>query len=570
MDQVKIVYINLYEDITSIIDRLEGIEQADVILFIPYDSYIVGSVTNFKILKREEIHLGKNIIIVSPDIVVREFARTAGLSVFEEIEDVQAALKEKGPRKRVTTKVFDIISPAKLEPEAPKEAEEEQPQEVEIKYEAPEENLPEEEKFDYFAAESERFKEAPAEEEFQPLSYGIRKEGIVKKLISKIGPLSSINKILIGLITIAVISGLVSAYSLLGEATVKIYPTKDVAALDLNMVADKTISKVNFEQLKIPAQLVVVEKNSSEEFFSTGKKFAREKAKGVITVYNAYSSAPQGLVQNTRFVSPEGKIFRTTKSIIIPGAKIENGKLVPSTINVDVIADAIGPAYNIPPSSFTIPGFKGTQKYIGFYGQSADAMRGGANGEVSYVTRDDIEKAKISLSTKLFDAAQNELENQIPKILKLIPGAKDNKIVSVDIDSPENSIAPKFIIKMKVLSYAFLFDQKDLANLIHQLASAKITGQKTLDIDTQKVDFKSTTVDFARGTVALNIKATETAYGIINEDDIKAKLVGKNESEVNDVFTSEENVDRADLMLWPFWLSRVPNSLDKIKIEIIK
>ena len=62
------------------------------------------------------------------------------------------------------------------------------------------------------------------------------------------------------------------------------------------------------------------------------EKELNEKARGSLTVYNEYSSSPQTLVATTRFESPEGKIFRIEKNIVVPGAKIEEGKIIASTI----------------------------------------------------------------------------------------------------------------------------------------------------------------------------------------------------------------------------------------------
>jgi len=98
------------------------------------------------------------------------------------------------------------------------------------------------------------------------------------------------------------------------------------------------------------------------------------KATGIITIYNTYSSSPQTLVKTTRFVSEGGKLFRTTKTIVVPGADASSGKIVPGSTTVEVIASEPGNEYNIGPSTFSIPGFKGTPKYLAFYGESFSAF----------------------------------------------------------------------------------------------------------------------------------------------------------------------------------------------------
>jgi len=110
------------------------------------------------------------------------------------------------------------------------------------------------------------------------------------------------------------------------------------------------------------------------------------KASGIITVFNEYSSSPQLLVASTRFLSSDGKIFRTIKDISVPGSEIINDEIIPDSINITVMADYPGIEYNISPSDFTIPGFKGSPKYVGLYGKSNTAMNGGSND-----TTEDIE-----------------------------------------------------------------------------------------------------------------------------------------------------------------------------------
>ena len=87
---------------------------------------------------------------------------------------------------------------------------------------------------------------------------------------------------------------------------------------------------------------------------------ADERATGVIVVYNAYSAAPQRLIKNTRFATEDGKIFRAKDSIVVPGTTIENGKIIPGSVEAIVVADEPGEAYN-----FQTPEFRSGLHYSG-------------------------------------------------------------------------------------------------------------------------------------------------------------------------------------------------------------
>jgi len=101
------------------------------------------------------------------------------------------------------------------------------------------------------------------------------------------------------------------------------------------------------------------------------------KSTGEIMLFNEYSSETQNLIASTRFLSSDGKTFRSIEDMIVPGATFNGNEIIPSSINIEVVADHIGADYNIGPSSFTIPGFKGSDKYSGFYGKSNMPMNGG-------------------------------------------------------------------------------------------------------------------------------------------------------------------------------------------------
>lgn len=91
------------------------------------------------------------------------------------------------------------------------------------------------------------------------------------------------------------------------------------------------------------------------------------KAFGKVTAYNDGSN-PQVLVKNTRFVTPDGKIFRLSKIATIPAG---------GSIEVVIFADETGSVYNIPPTTFKMPAFVGSERYGYLYGRSFVSMEGG-------------------------------------------------------------------------------------------------------------------------------------------------------------------------------------------------
>ena len=372
--------------------------------------------------------------------------------------------------------------------------------------------------------------------------------------------------ILTGVICFIVL-GIIFCFTL-SKAEIIIKPKTEIMQFQTELNIDKNVAFIDLGSNKIPGQLFKVEKSGQKEFKATQEKDLREKAKGVIIVYNQYSSAPQTLVQATRFISKEDKLFRTTRTVVIPGAKIEGGKIIPSSINVEVEASEAGEKYNIESSSFTIPGFKGTAKYTGFYGESTQSMIGGLVGKVKVVSEDDIQGAKDVLAVELKDVARKELEKRIPSNLKILKDTILEEIVesssSVEADQP----ADEFTIEIKVTAKALGFIESDGVSLINDNLKGKISEDKVVLSDTIEISYTIVDINLEKGIAKLACEVKENIAWEVDTKKIKQELAGKNEIEVRQYLTSRTEIESAKIVFWPFWVKRIPSKEKKIKITI--
>ena len=118
----------------------------------------------------------------------------------------------------------------------------------------------------------------------------------------------------------------------------------------------------------IPIRVIDETQEVSLSYDVTGKNAASgKKAHGSVVIYNEYNSSPQTLVATTRLESSDGKIFRLTKNIVVPGTTVVGGSPQPGAIEAEVVADQAGSEYNIDQTKFTIPGFSGGPKFDKFY-----------------------------------------------------------------------------------------------------------------------------------------------------------------------------------------------------------
>jgi hypothetical protein len=389
-----------------------------------------------------------------------------------------------------------------------------------------------------------------------------------KRSHSRVG-VGGLKKIITILAVIGAATFLVAAYFILPKADLIVVPKKDSASFNIQVIADKNLNKVDYSLKKIPAQLIRIEKKGSKEFTATGKSSGSVKARGKILIYNAYSASPQTLVQNTRFVSNDtGKVFRITKNITVPGAKMEKGKLTPSSIETEVIADQAGSDYNIGPGKFSIPGFQGTPKYDGFYGVSNLTMSGGAQGEAIIVSSDDQKTARENLSEQIKIDINKAISEQISSNFKLLDGALKQGEPLISFSKQVGEAAEKFNASFSIDMTALVFDEKVINDLIDKIVIASSADKKETLSLSRKIDYQNTKINLEIGQIHMDISVQEEFTHKIDIAGLKKSLVGKNEGEIKLVLGQMPEILNLKVSLWPFWVRSIPAQADKINIII--
>lgn len=618
----KIINLKPDEEITSVVERLWETAASEVYFVASKGSVLLRNIIGLKLLKREAERLDKTIVLVTKDEVGREMAKRVGLAVrialpggVEEtkLSQGQAEAEEGGAEEEVlkelpSQKYESLIeeevklkretslhgrapdmSDIKIKPSGSKFKEikerevaavsEEEPAEAKLEEEtepfSPQEFLagssdildayliPAKESEEEYGGISQEWEE---EQEWK-LPRGLMAKKLARAKTEKPSILFSF-KFLSFFVAGAFLVAAAVLYFVLPKAEIVIVPKTQAIIQDLTLSADKSTTKIDVAQAKIPAQLIKLDKKESKEFAATGQRQLNDKASGIITIYNEYSSSPQGLVEKTRFVSDDGKVFRLTKSITVPGAKIEEGKIIPSSIDAEVVADQPGEEYNIGPSNFKIPGFQGSPKYDGFYGRSQKAMTGGATGLAKVVSQDDFDKAKVELWQGLRLSIQQELRAQVPSGFKILDGATKEEISSIESNAVVGGRADNFTLTVKGSGMVLLFNENDIYDMVAKKAEEDLNNDKVLDEKSRQIDYSNVSADFNKGQLVFRARVTEKLIWKIDIDGLKRLIAGKNEAQIKQVLAERSEIDKARILFWPFWVKSVPENLDKIKIKI--
>ncbi len=525
----KKIAINKNDEATFVVEQVLDAAEDAITLAIPRFSKLAESATNFSLLKREAEALGKHIVIESVDDRVIELAKNAGLECInpffggssKQFSDIVMAKKE--AHHGSVNKSAMVGENRKVENVAP----------VHRKTSA----SPPEAHHREVARKSARTK-----------SYALRSFVAIPVFIG-----------------LAVLGWFLGA-RVLPRADITLASARTNWSYSGNLIVDKEVSAFDAPGVVVPGEKFTEKKNIQLLFPASGKKQVSEKATGVITVFNAHSSEPQGLVKSTRFVAPNGKIYRLTESITVPGAKIEDGKIVPSSIDVKVIADKAGSDYNSGPiSKFTIPGISGTPKAETFYGVSTGAMIGGFVGQVAYPSSADLKEAEAAIAETLRSSMHELVHAQLPSDFKVVEGAETFKLISTKIDS-QASTEGKFALFSEGELSLMAFREKDVVAMLSDRIKTESGGVDFL-VKQYSAVYEKGAFD-AKGRFSVPISYEAELARTIDLAAVKSKIRGRGESELRSLIFSLPGLESAKISLWPFWVRRVPQDDDKIRIAV--
>lgn len=579
------ILISRDEDISSIVEKLVSAWGDEIFLIVPDKAKIFNRVSDIQIIKEEAENLKKHLAIITPDSRAQKICLDVGLPAMD-LDRIEIT-KERAPLEvGESKKIFDIApqrsSVAVQEPTFQPARGEEEPVPSYPPIEEIEEVAPAEEyRYEPYSEEAEKRSETELPEEKPRLDWLAPEEEVKEKerkisdFFKKFRPVKRISgfslktRILISFVGAAAVIFLGALFLVLSKAEITIQTQKETIVFDFSLNVDKNAKQINVEKGQLPGQIIgPISHEKTVVFGATGRKFLETKASGKILVFNAYSSAPQTLVQNTRFLSKEGKLFRLVRGITVPGAAVEGGRIVPRFIEAEVVADQIGEEYNIGPTTFTIPGFQGSPKFNGFYGESRSPMTGGARGEVTVATRDDIEKAKNEVFEILSDVIEKDFSAKLPAGLKLVDGAKEIKVTEQIVSVQPDTRADSFSVTLKMTISAFLFAENDLKVLVRELAVQKLGADKEIVPLKEEIVYKKSQPDFSKGVMRLNVEVNEMIQTKLDIEALKRNLAGKSQSELESLLSTLPGLENSLVKLWPFWTKSAPKNPDKIEIIV--
>jgi hypothetical protein len=566
----KKIVIEKEEGAGEVVDRILGEPDHALILVVPKGSTLGKSPRNFNLIKRESADAGKEISVESVDENILAFARNAGMDISHPLLRERSAFGVSG--------ISDIVPIVRDENREDKE--ESESARGKHRVAVPARKLPVETKEE--GGENSEYEKVGADKgaDREEQTFFNEEDRFFKKRHLPVAhevetdeeENASGRHVMTGkrvawtaAALIVLVAALYGITVIFGSAKISITFKKTPFGYNGTFTADKAVSQINAAQGIIPAQVFFVNKNIAVSFPASGQENVSLKAQGTITIYNAYSSSPQTLVATTRFATPAGKIFRLANEVIVPGAAITNGAIVPSSITAAIVADQPGPDYNVSSTSkLTIPGFEKTPKYNAFYGAIASGTSGGFVGEKAVPTASDITAAKQKVTDNLMSALQGGLTGSYTNNFEILPGATTTQITKMTVNTSTDA-SGKFSLFGEGTLSAIGFDETAFKAFLLTLAQPTEPSSTFSDLT---LTYATATPDFAHGKLNFSVGVQGSLEPIFSADDFSGMIAGKGIGDAKNAISSLPELQEGAISVWPAWLWQVPANMKKIQVTV--
>jgi hypothetical protein len=562
---MKKIIVDKNEGIAEVIDRILNEPDGEVSVVIPKGSALGRSVSNFHLLKREADSAGRTIVIESVDETILAFAKESGI---ESSHPLWKGVRGAGGFSDIVLRRDESATLLRADGD-----DDERDDDDEKDEEAPKKPSRRGKKAEPVVKEEE------AEDNDEDLEVLGEKEPSVRSRFfdatpdidddddrpSRRFPKKTVWTIVGIIIIVALGAYVVSVF--FDHADITINFKQAPWSYQSNFTASKNAVGVNPSNNTIPAQVFTSTKNVTESFPGSSVQQVSQKAQGTIAIYNAYSAASQELVATTRFLTPDGKIFRITQNVTVPGeTKAANGTLTPSSITAPIVADQGGPDYNIGPvAKLTIPGFaKDSAREAGFYGVITASTTGGFIGQRAVPTTADIAAAKASTTAILAAALQNGFSGTYPNNFEILDGAATTTVTTLTVNTSTDANG-NFTVFGAATLQAIGFDQTALENYLLTLAQAQ---EASSTFKTINLSYSDVTANFSSGQISFALSAQAQLEPAFSPAQFATSIEGQSIASARSTIAALPQLADGEISMWPSWLMSIPSDPAKIHITV--
>jgi len=553
-----VVYVDVDDEITSIIEKVNNADQKIVALVLPKRSTVLQSIVNMKLLKRSADSANKHVVLVTTEAGLMPLAGAVGLHVASTPQSKPTIPHKPADAKDEPESVdepsFDddsaFESGAKPAAGAGAFAAAKEP--VEDTIQLDNEETPETSPVGRAAAAAGG---AGAAKKAAKANKGKN-----KKL--KVPNFNSFRtRLLIGAgVFLLLIVGFIFANVVLPKASVAIKTDNESINTTLDVTFNTSATSVDTKQHIVPSTVEQIQKTTTQSVESSGQENRGEKARGEVRLSINPSACGQAYsIPAGSGISANGMNFITQDNIRL-GLQGNNCRISEDT---DVIAVSGGANYNVS---------KGTQfttSQSAVKGEARNDFKGGTDNIVKILTQADINSAREKLASQTDTTTQAELEDKLKdKGLYVIPESFNAGTPEITASAKAGDQVDSVTVTQKTTYSVTAAKKSDLEKLITAEIEKQIdpNKQKVLNTGIDKATFKLQNQQNNSAQVLMSMDVTSVVGPQLNDDEIKEKVAGKKAAEAESIIKEYPGVTDVEVTYSPFWVSAIPGKPDKITI----
>ncbi len=320
--------------------------------------------------------------------------------------------------------------------------------------------------------------------------------------------------------------------------------------------------------------ILTLEATGERQVKASGQVEVSEIATGNITIIKT-TPGTERLIQNTRFRSTDGKVFRISEAVVVPGAITDaSGASVPGTIQAKVTAAEPGEDYNLPAGTrFTVPGFQEsgfTALFESIYAENNEPTSGGFVGPQYQIDESELGTARQSLQIELRDQLLARVQNERPAGMIVFPNAVALSYSMLPTVAYGDDLVT---IKEQAILQIPLFNEITFGTFLAQEAIATYDGGAVRVEDPSVITF-----NYTNGTTSASIIANEPSltFSLVgkplliwqfDEEKLTQDLAGLPKTALTNAITAYPGVRAARVNITPFWRQSFPLNPESITVE---
>lgn len=540
------VYIDVDDEITSIIEKVKSSDSKIVALVLPKRATVMQSVVNMRLLKKAAGNAKKSIVLITNETGLLPLAGAAGVHVAKSLQskpEIPPAPKIPGddPEEAEDGDLDKTATVGALAAAAGIKAASKDTETIEL------DNL---DITDNSGGESTAEKAAKAK----------------KKRHLKVPNFERFRlSIVLGILgAVLLFVGWLFAFVIMPKATIAITTDSTSTVSSFDFTASTKVTEVDIENDKIPAVSKSTKKSDSQKSKTTGEKDNGTKASGSVTLTVDCTTDSTTVATGTAVSNGDLRYITQEEAELdsITGGSPGNWEC---SETVDILAAENGDKYNLSSGqNFAVSGHSNVS------GSNSSAFTGGTSKIVKIVSQKDVDDAVTKITETIGASAGDELkalfeaEELLPLDATLFEA--DPKITATPKVGGE---AEEVTVKVEV-EYSMLgVKEEDLQALIENDVKDEIDLEQQ-SISSYGIDNASMNINRQNdGSEAfISFRGTVTAGPEIDTEAIKAQSVGKKRGEIEQTVGAMPGVEEVVVEYSPFWVYSTPKAAKKITVTV--